>query len=417
MPDDEGRPEGTEPDQPWLFRSGRPFGHGAGFRATEPDEGHRRHSPGFSGTGSDTRFRPPWWPENEPFPPAGRGPWRWGRKRFARRLGLIMVAFFALTFTSSALAVALLSGALGLGRHRGLAATAGILGLILLFSGFAAFGRAVRRTAAPLSDVMEAADRVAEGDYDVRVEERGYRDMRRLARAFNAMIQRLRASEEHRRNLLADVAHELRTPLSVIQGHAEGMLDGLYPSDRAHLEPMLEETRVMARLLEDLQTLSTAEAGALRLHRQTVEPAQLVEDAVATARSQAEAVGIRLVGRIAPSLPSLEVDPVRIGEVLANLLSNSIHYTPWGGSIVVSADLAKGEHAVQFAVEDSGPGISPEALPHGFDRFVRAGDSKGAGLGLAIAKSLVEAHGGAITAENRPDHGTRMRFDLPAPAS
>jgi signal transduction histidine kinase len=310
--------------------------------------------------------------------------------------------------------VALLSGALGLGRHRGLAAVAGILGLILLFAAFAAFGRVVRRTAAPLSDVMEAADRVAGGDYDVRVEERGYGDMRRLARAFNAMTQRLRASEEHRRNLLADVAHELRTPLSVIQGHAEGMVDGLYPSDRTHLEPVLEETRVMARLLEDLQTLSTAEAGALRLHRQIVEPAQLVEDAVTAARAQAEAAGVRLVERTARSLRSLEVDPVRIGEVLANLLSNSIRYTPVGGTVVVSAEPAKTEQAVEFAVEDSGPGISPEALPHVFDRFVRAGDSKGAGLGLAIAKSLVETHGGTIAAENRPGRGTRMRFVLPA---
>ena len=327
----------------------------------------------------------------------------------------MLALFFGLTFASSALAVALLSGALGLGRHRGLAVVAGLLGLGLLFASFVAAGRAVRRMAVPLSDVMEAAERVAGGDYDVRVEVRGSRDLRGLARSFNAMTERLRASEEQRRNLFADVAHELRTPLSVIQGNAEGLLDGLYPPDRAHLEPVLDETRIMARLLDDLQTLSTAEAGALRLHREPVDPRQLAEEAVTAFRQRADAAGIRLELRAATGLPALEADPMRIGEVLSNLLSNALRHTPPEGSVEVSVERADGEPAVAFSVRDTGSGIAPDALPHVFDRFVKGPDSGGAGLGLAIARSLVEAHGGTITCHSTLGHGATMRFVLPAP--
>src|SRR5206468_9556099 len=140
-----------------------------------PDRGPRRHGWGSRG---GPGFRPPWWPENEPFPPAGRPEWGWRRARFARRVAFGMVVFFALIFATSALAVALVSGALGLGHHRGLAVLAGLVGLALLFAGMVVTAKAIRRTAVPLSDVMEAADRVAAGDHSVRVEERGSREMR-----------------------------------------------------------------------------------------------------------------------------------------------------------------------------------------------------------------------------------------------
>jgi signal transduction histidine kinase len=191
------------------------------------------------------------------------------------------------------------------------------------------------------------------------------------------------------------------------------MLDGLYPADRAHLEPVVEETKVMARLLDDLQTLSTAEAGVLRLHRESIGPGQLVEDAVAAWRSRAESGGVAIEERIAADLPTLDVDPVRIGQVLANLLSNAVRHTPSGGSVLVSAEAAEGGDAVAFTVADSGPGIPAEALPHVFDRFVRAADTGGAGLGLAIARSLVQVHGGVISADSPPGRGTTMRFVLP----
>ncbi|HEV8622404.1 MAG TPA: HAMP domain-containing sensor histidine kinase [Actinomycetota bacterium] len=355
-------------------------------------------------------FRPPWWPENEPFPPRGRGPWSGAPRHLLRRVGLIVFALFGITFLASALAVAAISGVLGLREHRGLVPAAAILGLLLLFA-IAAVGRTARRMAGPMAEVMEAADRVAGGDYGVRVDERGTPEMRRLARSFNAMTERLRTSEDHRKDLLADVAHELRTPLSVIRGNAEGMLDALYPADRAHLEPLIDEIKVMSRLLDDLQTLSTAEAGALRLHRSRVEPGQLVEDVITAFRSQADDARVRVEARVGEGLPEVDVDPVRIGEVLANLLSNALRHTPPEGSVVIAAEPAP--HGVAFTVTDTGTGIVADALPHVFDRFVKAKDSGGAGLGLAIAKALVESHGGRIAAESDPGRGTTVRVVLP----
>ena len=371
--------------------------------------GTHGHGPGGPG------FRPPWWPEGEPFPPARGGPeaWRGRRRHFVRRVAVFVGLFFLLLFGLNALAVWALSGLFG-EDHRGFGPP-----IVILFAGlFIAFlltGRAVRRMARPVGDVMEAADRLAAGDYTARVQERGSRELRRLARSFNAMAERLAVNEQQRRDLLADIAHELRTPMTVIQGATEGMLDGVYPADAEHLEPVLDHTRVMARLLDDLQILSTAEAGALRLHRQPTDPEELVQDAIAAIRPRGDAAGLRLESRVAPGLPPVDVDPVRVGEVLANLLQNAVRHTPPGGSVTVTAEL-DGE-AVAFSVADTGPGIPAEVLDHVFDRFVKAADSGGAGLGLAIARSLVEAHGGTIAAESPPGGGSTIRFTVPATSS
>jgi signal transduction histidine kinase len=324
-------------------------------------------------------------------------------------VGFFFLVVFGLMFAANVLAVALISRG---GGHRGVLPIAWAIGILLIIA-FVATGRAVRRMAMPVADVMEAAHRVAAGDYQAHVAERGPGETRRLARSFNAMTQRLKENEAQRRNLLADVAHELRTPLSVIQGNAEGMLDGVYPMDRAHLEPLLEEASVMSRLLDDLQTLSTAEAGALRLHREPASPGDLVQDAVAAFGPTADARGVRLQARIPAGLPPTDVDPVRVGQVLANLLSNAVRLTPERGTVTVAVDATSDGRRVAFSVSDTGPGIAPEVLPHVFDRFVRAADSGGAGLGLAIARSLVEAHGGSITAESQVGHGTTIRFEVP----
>lgn len=335
------------------------------------------------------------------------------RRRFVRRIGLALAFFFLLVLGASALAVTLLSGAFGVERERGLVVAAAILGLALLAIGVAVVVRTVRRMAEPVGDMMDAAERVAAGEYEARVRERGPREMRRLARSFNEMAARLGASERQRRDLLADVAHELRTPLSVIQGDLEAMVDRVYPADPQHLEPVLEESRVMARLLEDLRTLSTAEAGALRLHLEAVTAERLVEEATAAFRGRADAAEVRLETRIAEGVPPLELDPDRIGQVLGNLLANAVEHTPPGGSIVVAAD-RNAEERVAFEVRDSGPGIPPDQLPRVFDRFQKSPRSRGAGLGLAIARSLVEAHGGTIEADSPPGGGTTIRFELPA---
>jgi two-component system, OmpR family, sensor histidine kinase BaeS len=375
--------------------------------------------------------RPPWWPEGEPFPPQGgwRGGPRWAggpggprwagnrggpRRRFPRRVGLLVALFLGFAFLATGAIFRLLWGGGGYGpgaAGRGWNGPPfGLLILGLLGVAFLA-GRAVRRMAAPIGEVMEAADRVAGGDYSTRVQARGPGEVGRLAHSFNQMTERLQVNETQRRALLADVAHELRTPLSVIRGNVEGMLDGVYPPDEAHLGPLLEETAVMARLLDDLQTLSTAEAGVLRLHRERLAPLSLATDAVAAFGTRADRAGVALDCRASGPVPEVDVDPVRIGEVLANLLTNAIRHTPAGGSVrvLVEPDPA----GVAVAVVDTGPGIDPSDLAHVFDRFVKSADSGGAGLGLAIARSLVEAHGGHITAQSVPGQGTTMRFVLP----
>jgi signal transduction histidine kinase len=328
---------------------------------------------------------------------------------FVRRVAFGLIVFVAFLAGTIALATALVSRALGV--RGGPLLGASLVGLAVLVGGLVVVVRIVRGAAAPLGDVMEAADRVAAGDYGARVQPRGPGEVRRLGEAFNQMAERLGGAEERRRSLFADVAHELRTPMSVIRGSAEGMLDGIYPPDRSHLQTVLDETVVMALLLDDLQTLSTAEAGALRLHTEPTAPAALVADAVAAFRGTAHQRGVELSGDAAPDLPALDVDPVRIGEVLSNLMTNALRHTPRGGEVAVRADITPA--GVAFTVTDDGPGIPVADLPRVFDRFWKSADSGGSGLGLAIAKHLVEAHGGTIAADSGPGRGTTVRVTLP----
>jgi signal transduction histidine kinase len=363
---------------------------------------------GPGGRGRGRPGRPPWWPEGEPWPPAG-GDWRGSRTRFLRRVGCFAGGFLLLVFVAGVLAAKVFGGG-GWERSGPPWPLGPLFGLLLLVLVFGVVGRIVRRTAGPIGDVMEAADRVAGGDYGVRVPERGGEEVRRLAASFNAMTARLAANEAQRRALLADVAHELRTPLSVIRGNVEGMLDEVYPRDDEHLEPLLDETAVMARLLDDLRTLSTAEAGALRLHREPTDAAALVEEVVAAFAPRARAAGLALSTEVG-AIPELDVDPVRVREVLENLIANALRHTPRGGAIRVSVSAE--DKDVSFAVADTGTGIAPADLPGVFDRYTKAVDSGGTGLGLAIAKRLVEAHGGGIEAASEAGRGTTIRFTLP----
>jgi signal transduction histidine kinase len=332
------------------------------------------------------------------------------RTFFLRRVVFLLLTLFVVVFGASALAVALFVGANG---RRGSIPGAFVGGLALLALAGFVLARAVRRMAAPIGDVMEAADRLAAGDHATRVEPRGPREVRALARAFNAMAERLQANEEQRRNLLADVAHELRTPLSVIRGNAEGLMDGLYAPDADHFAPIVEETDVMARLLDDLLLLSTAEAGTLSLYREAVSPADVVSDAIGAFRAAADDVGVRLEGHAAEGLPEIAADPVRIREVLSNLIANALQHTLAGGAVTVDAGTVDGRRAMEFRVVDDGSGIAKDELPFVFERFRKSADSGGAGLGLAISKRLVEAHGGRIGAESEPGRGTTIRFSLP----
>lgn len=285
---------------------------------------------------------------------------------------------------------------------------------LLIVVGVVLAVRVLRRVTAPVGNVIEAAGQVAGGDYAVRVGEEGPPEVQALARAFNQMTARLQAHEDQRRNLLAEITHELRTPLAVIQGNLEGLLDGVYPRDDAHLEPVLDEARVMSTLIEDLRTLALAETGALQLQRESTDLGQLTQDTVAAFRPQAEAAGIVITEDFAPDLPPLEVDPTRIRQVLANLLTNALQHTPRGGSIRINCRAEPGETSmVSVSITDTGSGIPPAELPHIFDRFHKSKDSRGSGLGLAIARNLINLHGGEIGAESEPGRGTTVRFTLP----
>jgi two-component system OmpR family sensor kinase/two-component system sensor histidine kinase BaeS len=261
---------------------------------------------------------------------------------------------------------------------------------------------------------MEAASAVADGDYGVRVSEQGPLEVRRLAHAFNEMASRLQAHEATRRRLLADVAHELRTPLAVVQGNLEGLLDGVYPRDDAHLTALLDETRVLSTLIDDLRTLTLAETGVLTLHRESVDIGVLLHDITAAFQAKARAADIAVATDCDPRVPAAEIDPVRIRQVLTNLLTNALQHTPAGGSIHVTCESTETARVLSLAVADTGAGIAPEDLPHVFERFYKSKDSRGSGLGLAIARQLVLAHGGEIAATSTPGRGTTVRFTLPA---
>jgi signal transduction histidine kinase len=299
--------------------------------------------------------------------------------------------------------------------------------LVIFIGTYLIFFFAMRHFGTPLADIVSAADRVASGDYEARVVERGTPFLRRVARAFNGMTATLQAQDRQRRQLMADIAHELRTPLTIVQGRLEGLVDGVYPRDDAQLIEMLEETRMLARLVDDLRTLANAEAGSLSLHKEPTDLAVLIHDAVGTFAADAAAARIALrVDDDRAELPLVDVDPLRVREVLINLLANALRHTSAGGAITVTASAtassAPGDDAdareardarIVVSVSDTGSGIAPDDLPRIFDRFYKGATSHGSGLGLAIVRNLVVAHGGDVTATSELGRGTTITFTLP----
>jgi two-component system OmpR family sensor kinase/two-component system sensor histidine kinase BaeS len=281
----------------------------------------------------------------------------------------------------------------------------GTVGALLIFRGI------VRRVGIPLRDVMDAADRVAEGDYSVRVSGFGPPPIAGLARAFNTMAERLEQHDRQRRELMADVAHELRTPLTVLQGKLEGLLDNVYPRDDGQLTELLEEAHVMSRLIEDLRTLALSDAGALKLQKEPTDLCALARDAVRSLAAEAATRGVALDAECSSDEHQLTVDPVRIREVLTNLLSNALRHTPAGGSVLVRV-AAVADGGVQLEVRDTGAGMTPGEVERVFERFHKGSQSRGAGLGLSIARSLVVAHGGDIRATSAVGSGTTMTVTL-----
>jgi signal transduction histidine kinase len=300
------------------------------------------------------------------------------------------------------------------------------LGAVLLTLGVS------RRILAPVEALTAAARRMAAGDLSQRVEVTSDDEIGDLARAFNAMADGLARLEQLRRNMVTDVAHELRTPLTNIRGYLEALRDGVIEPEGHVIDSLHEEAMLLNHLVDDLQDLSLAEAGQLRLDRQPVALADVVGRAVGAFGSRAEARGIAWRVDLPADLPLVDVDPRRVGQVLRNLFDNALTHTPSGGEVGVSACVTCPEPSrtsnrraafhsrqwVEVSVRDTGPGIAAEDLPHVFERFYRADKSRsratgGAGLGLAIARQLVEAHGGQIEVQSEVGQGTRFTFTLP----
>jgi signal transduction histidine kinase len=371
---------------------------------------------------SQSQSRPPWWPANEPWPPVGRGQrWSRGRRRFLRRVALLFAALLALSAIGAGTLLSWLFGRLGLTAVGGGAAplrhvfTDIALAVALLMPIlFLVFFLVMRRVGWPLGDVVSAADRVASGDYSVRVIERGPPFLRLMARSFNSMTAQLQSQDQQRRQLMADIAHELRTPLAVIQGRLEGLVDGVYPRDEQRMTELLDDTKMLARLVEDLRTLANAEAGSLPLRKEPTDLAILLHDAVAAFADEARRKHIDLRVEERTELPLVEIDPVRVREVMVNLLANAMRHTgndANGGAVTVTGDSRDGKIIV--SVTDNGSGIAPEDVPRIFDRFYKGPTSQGSGLGLTIARNLIVAHGGEIHAESQLGRGTVITFTLP----
>jgi two-component system sensor histidine kinase BaeS len=315
-----------------------------------------------------------------------------------RRLGCFFVAI---------LATAVLAGAV----IGGLVARLGgwpvaVLAIVFVALLLVAAASVARRMTRPMDSLIDAAGRIEAGDYSAQVAESGPRDLRSVARAFNQMSARLKASDEQRRGFLAELAHEFRTPLTVIRGQAEAIADGVYPGDSAHVAPILDSTETLDRLVEDLRTLVLTDAGNLVLHKEPTDLGALSADTVESFRTQAEAAKLTLTAEVADSLPWLELDPARIRSVLGNLLSNAIRHTPEGGSVKVAVIGSADELVV--TVTDTGQGIPPDLLPHVFERFVKGTNSPGSGLGLAIAHDIVAAHGGKVEIRSVMGSGTAV---------
>lgn len=294
------------------------------------------------------------------------------------------------------------------------------LGYALGAAALAAFAVSIllsRRIIAPLERMAAAAERIAEGHYNERVEIQGEDELAQLGRRFNQMAEKLESIEAMRRRLIGDVSHELRTPLTTIAGYMEGLMDGVLPANAETYAQIQREAERLERLVNDLQELSRVESGAFSLHLRPLVLAEVVQTTVKRLGPAYEKKGVRLQWELPASLPPVRADEDRLIQVLTNLLGNALAYTPPGGSVTLTAARSNGQ--VQISIRDTGIGIPAASLPHIFDRFYRVDPSRsraagGSGIGLTIAKALVEAHGGSIRAESEGEgKGSTFTFTLP----
>jgi signal transduction histidine kinase len=270
----------------------------------------------------------------------------------------------------------------------------------------------------PIRELTQATHAISEGDLSQQVPVRTKDELGELAQAFNKMSTELSRSVNARKQMTADIAHELRTPLSLILGHAEAVHDGVLPPTRENFEIIREEATRLEHLVNDLRTLSLADAGELTISPQVIEPERLVNEVASLYQYETRKKNITLNLDVASPLPAIEVDPGRMTQVLTNILDNATRHTPEGGSITLRARQIGTN--VELSVQDSGPGVPAEVLERIFERFYRTdssrqrdGDMGGSGLGLAIARSIVQAHGGQLSAESEPEQGLKIIISLP----
>jgi len=273
-----------------------------------------------------------------------------------------------------------------------------------------------RRILSPIKALTEAAKGLGKGDLSQRVQVKDRGEVGELAQAFNSMASNLERAEQLQRNMVADVAHELRTPLSNLRGYLEAVGDGVIKPDADTIRSLNEEATLLSRLVDDLQELSLTEAGKLKLVCQAEDISELINQAVAAVRAQAEAKGVSVTTDLPDELPLVNIDSHRISQVLRNLLENAVAHTAQGDSITVTAE--QRDNRVEVAVTDTGGGIPAEDLPYIFERLYRVDKSRaratgGSGLGLTIAKRLVEAHGGRIEVQSELGKGSRFTFTIP----
>ncbi len=292
-----------------------------------------------------------------------------------------------------------------------------VAGVAALAVAFVVSALISERMLVPVRALASASRRIAAGHYAERVPVEQSDEIRDLAHTFNEMAASLEDGERRRRSLIADVAHELRTPVATLEGYAEGLLDGVVPASEETWARLHAEARRLKRLVSDLQEISAVEARQFSLHVTRVDPASISRTAVIRHQSDFAAAALTLAADIPAKVPAIDADPERVLQILANFLSNSLRYTPAGGLVTLAVESE--DSIVRFRVTDSGIGISPEHLPHIFERFYRVDTSRsradgGAGIGLAVAKALAEALGGRISAASAgPGRGSTFTLELP----
>lgn len=358
--------------------------------------------------GWESGKQPAWWPEGEQFPPqhdAGREAWEYFGRRVATAVFVVLVVVLSIV------------AALGFGISYLVNSAEGAdLSPVALIVGLNVFGilvlrRVFRRTLLPARSLVRAAGRLADGDYTARVARRGSRSLRSVSASFNSMAERLEQAEDQRRRLMSDLSHELRTPLAIIRGEVEAVIDGVRDGGPDHMASLLDEVETLERLIDDLRLVTLSDEGRLELQLESVDLVDVVEEVADSYVSTAAAVGVKVAKELDDSIP-VHIDVVRVRQALTNLAVNSLRAMPDGGTLTFS--MAPTDAHVIVRVSDTGGGITVDGEP--FDRFVKASDSPGSGLGLSISRSIARAHGGDLVVVRTGPDGTLMQMTFPQSA-